>query len=211
MGGPNLLRSPVALSDQHGELIVPVIQGSRQKMGMPAINVSPTDAQAVAAYVRHVIGGIQVQGMPPSEGHKDPDILVGNVSKGKVYFDTKCSSCHSAVTDLKGIASRIPDQKRLQSTWVSGGRETEDLDPKRMPTAEVTLPSGEVIKGMAVSLDEFLITLKLADGSERSIFRSSANDPKITLQDPMQKHREMLSEYTDSDVHDVTAYLSTLK
>ncbi len=37
MGGPNLLRSQVALSDQDGELIVPIIQGSRQSMGMPAI------------------------------------------------------------------------------------------------------------------------------------------------------------------------------
>jgi cytochrome c oxidase cbb3-type subunit III len=211
MGGPNLLRSPAALSDQGGDLIVPIIQGSRQKMGMPAINISPGDAQAVAAYVRSVIGGIEVQGRPPSEGHADPDILVGNVSKGKVYFDTKCSSCHSATTDLKGIATRIPDQKRLQSTWVAGGRESENPAPGRTPSAEVTLSSGEVVSGLVVRLDEFLITLKTADGSERSIARSSTSDPKIAIRDPLEKHRQLLSEYTDSDIHDVTAYLVTLK
>src|SRR5690242_14498804 len=49
MGGPNLLRSQLALSDKEGELIVPVIQGSRQSTGMPAIQMSPADANAVAA------------------------------------------------------------------------------------------------------------------------------------------------------------------
>ena len=62
MGGPNLLRSQVALSDQDGELIVPIIQGSRQQMGMPAIPMSPDDAKAVAAYVRSVMETIGTTG-----------------------------------------------------------------------------------------------------------------------------------------------------
>jgi cytochrome c oxidase cbb3-type subunit III len=211
MGGPNLLRSPAALSDQHGEAIVPIIQGSRQKNGMPAINISPTDAQAVAAYVRTVIGGIQVQGMPPDSGRKDPDILVGDAHRGQVYFDSKCSPCHSATNDLKGIATRIPDQKRLQSTWVAGGRENDEPTPARTPKAKVTLSTGQTLEGQVVRLDEFLITLRFDDGSEQSIPRSSSSNPAIVVQDPMAKHREFLSEYTDSDIHNVTAYLATLK
>src|SRR5271170_5670674 len=66
LGGPNLLRSQIALSDQDGELILPIIQGSRQNMGMPAIGLSPEDGKAVAAYVRSVVGMIGVQGTPPS-------------------------------------------------------------------------------------------------------------------------------------------------
>lgn len=211
MGGPNLLRSPVALTDQHGELIVPIIQGSRQKMGMPAIDISEADAQAVAAYVRTVIGAIGGQGKPPSEGHVDPSILVGNVSEGKSYFDTKCSSCHSAAGDMKAFVDRIKDQKRMQSTWVEGGRETGEISAKRTPTADVTLASGEKISGLVMQIDEFLITLRLADGRERSVARTSATEPAVTIHDPMQKHREMLLEYTDKDIHDVTAYLETLK
>src|ERR1700761_4670510 len=61
LGGPNLLRSQVALSDLHGELIVPIIQGARQKMGMPKIGISVADSQVVAAYVRSVIETIQGQ------------------------------------------------------------------------------------------------------------------------------------------------------
>src|ERR1700756_518924 len=43
MGGPNLLRSQVALSDRDGELILPIIQGSRKDSGMPAIEMNPAD------------------------------------------------------------------------------------------------------------------------------------------------------------------------
>jgi cytochrome c oxidase cbb3-type subunit 3 len=211
MGGPNLLRSTVALTDQHGELIVPIILGSRQKMGMPAINVSEPDAQAVASYVRTVIGKIGGQGKPPSEGHADPSILVGNAQEGKAYFDTKCSGCHSASGDMKTFVAQTPDQKRLQSTWVEGGRDRGATSEKRIPTADVTLPSGEKISGLVLQIDEFLITLKLADGSVRSFTRSTPAKPAVAIHDPMQKHREMLTEYTDKDIHDVTAYLETLK
>src|SRR5271165_2158957 len=65
LGGPNLLRSQIALTDRDGELIVPIIQGSRQNQGMPAIDVSAEDAKAVAAYVRSVEETIGRQGMPP--------------------------------------------------------------------------------------------------------------------------------------------------
>ena len=210
MGGPNLLRSQVALADQHGELIVPIIQGSRQKMGMPAIGLSTEDAQAVAAYVRTVIGRIGVQGKPPEEGH-EPSILVGNANEGKAYFAAKCAACHSPTGDLKGLATRIPDQKRLQSTWVAGGLERGEEPDSRIPTADVTLASGERLTGQVVHIDDFLITLKLSDGTQRSIARSGRDNPQITIHNPMEKHREMLSEYTDKDIHDVTAYLVTLK
>src|SRR5215467_11758078 len=62
MGGPNLLRSQVALSDHDGELIVPVILGSRQSSGMPAISINNNDAKAVAAYVRSIEETIGRQG-----------------------------------------------------------------------------------------------------------------------------------------------------
>src|SRR4051812_44347426 len=78
LGGPNLLRSQVALSDREGELIVPIIQGSRKDSGMPAIDMNAADAAAVAAYVRSVMETIGRQGMPPDVGKAPPSILVGN-------------------------------------------------------------------------------------------------------------------------------------
>ena len=216
LGGPNLLRSQVALSDRNGELIVPIIHGSRQNMGMPAIELNDADANAVAAYVRSVIETIQGQGAPPSAGREPPSILVGNASEGKAYFQAKCSSCHSATKDLSNIAARIPDPKRLQDAWLAGGtREEEEESESAAPsartvTATVTEPSGESYEGKLVRIDDFLVTLTLADGSQRS-FRRTGGTPKVVIHDPLKVHRDLLSQYSDQDIHDVTAYLVTLK
>lgn len=215
LGGPNLLRSQVALSDLHGELIVPVIHGSRESMGMPAIGLDDADANAVAAYVRSVIETIRRQGAPPSAGEEVPSILVGNAAEGKAYFATKCSGCHSATGDLNKIAERFPDPKRLQNAWLAGASRDEPQSEGPTPTARavmatVTLASGEVVQGKLERVDDFLITLILADGSQRTI-RRDGNMPKVVIHDPLQVHRDMLSQYTDQDIHDVTAYLATLK
>jgi cytochrome c oxidase cbb3-type subunit 3 len=216
MGGPNLLRSQVALSDQNGELIVPIIEGSRQNMGMPAIGLSPEDAKTVAAYVRSVIETIGRQGTPPTAGREPPSILVGNANEGKTYFAVKCSGCHSATGDLQGIATRIPDPKTLQTAWVAGisREELRALAPgatnPRIPKVVVSLPSGENVEGQLVEIDDFLVTVQLADGTERS-FQRNGDVPKIVLHDPMKQHRDLLAQYTDKDIHDVTAYLVTLK
>jgi cytochrome c oxidase cbb3-type subunit III len=216
LGGPNLLRSQVALTDQDGELIVPIIEGSRQKMGMPAIGLGIPDAKAVAAYVRSVVETIGVQGKPPDEGRPAPSILVGNASEGKAYFAVKCSGCHSATGDLQGIATKISDPKKLQTAWVAGGQRGDDsgttpgAPTARSVTAVITLPSGATVGGQLIQIDDFLVTVALADGTEQT-FDRNGDVPKVVVHDPMKTHRDLLSEYTDKDIHDVTAYLVTLK
>lgn len=214
LGGPNLLRSQVALSDQNGELILPVIQGSRQESGMPVIPISAQDGLAVAAYIRSVVDTIGSQGRPPSIGKEAPSILVGDAIGGQAYFAAKCGSCHSATGDLKGIAARIPDPKTLQTSWVAGG-----VRRRRMPvaatnaaiaTVSVTLPSGESVEGRLIQIDDFLVTVGLADGTVRT-FRRDEDVPKVEVRDPMKAHRDLMAIYTDKDIHDVTAYLVTLQ
>lgn len=213
LGGPSLLRSQVALSDLHGELIVPIIHGARQKMGMPEIGINDADANAVAAYVRSVIETIQRQGAPPSAGQQVPSILVGNATEGKAFFAAKCSGCHSSTGDLSKIADRITDPKQLQNTWVSGGSRREQnqaTSDASTVIAKVALPSGEKFEGKLVRIDDFLITLELADGSQRT-FRRNGEIPAISIHDPLKAHRDLLPQYSDKDIHDVTAYLVTLK
>ena len=218
IGGPNLLRSQVALSDQDGELIAPIIQGSRQDAGMPAINMSPADAKAVATYVRSVMETIGRQGTPPSVGQAPPSVLVGNAAAGQEYFAAKCAACHSSTGDLQGIATRIPDPKALQNTWVSGGGGGRrggggggaNASSARTVTAVVTPESGEKVEGRLVRIDDFLVTIALPDATIRT-FRRTGAVLKIEIHDPMQGHRDLLAVYTDKDMHDVTAYLVTLK
>jgi cytochrome c oxidase cbb3-type subunit III len=212
LGGPNLLRSQLALSDQDGELILPIIQGSRQSQGMPAIDMSREDGLAVASYVRSIVATIGRQGMPPSVGQEPPSVLVGDARAGQSYFDAKCNGCHSPTGDLKGIASRIPDAKALQNRWVAGGGGRRGGGGSAPPPINVTItqPSGEKVDGRLIRIDDFLVTIALADATVRSI-RRDGDVPNVDLHDPMKRHRDLLSVYTDQDMHDVTAYLVTLK
>jgi cytochrome c oxidase cbb3-type subunit 3 len=218
-GGPNLLRSQVVLSDQDGELILPIVHGSRQAQGMDPINISDDDVRAVAEYIHSVAATIRNQGMPPTTGVAVTNVLVGDAAAGQAYFAAKCSGCHSATGDLQGLATRVPDAKALQNLWVSGGSGRgggrrggaagTGVD-RRAVVAVVTLPGGEKIEGRLVRADDFLVTLRLADNTTRS-FRRDGDKPKVEIRDPLQAHRDLLAVYTDKDMHDVTAYLATLK
>ena len=146
-------------------------------------------------------------------------MLVGNAAEGKAYFAAKCASCHSATGDLQGIATRIPDPKTLQNTWVAGRRTRWPRWTRRRGAGEpsartvtvaVTLPSGERTEGRLVRIDDFLVTVGLSDGTLRT-FRRDGDVPKVEVHDPLKAHRDLLAVYTDQDMHDVTAYLVTLK
>jgi cytochrome c oxidase cbb3-type subunit 3 len=209
MGGPNLLRSQVALTDQQGELIIPIIQGARQAQGMPNTGLNNQDAGTVAAYLRSVIATIGGQGKPPGE-EKPLNIVVGDPTRGSRYFAAHCSMCHSAEGDLKDFATRYPEPKTVQARWLTGGVLSAQAGPTGKVTAEVTTTPGNTVSGSLVHIDEFLITLRTSDGTERSYRRNGAL-PRVVVHDPLKQHKEMLPTYTDQDIHDVTAYLVTLK
>ena len=209
MGGPSLLRSQVALRDQNGEQIVPIIQGARQAMGMPKIPISIDDSNAVATYVRSVIATIGRAGVPP-ESRAPLSILTGDPVAGEAYFNLKCKSCHSPTGDLQGIASRVSDPKALQNLWVAGHPLGQARPAATIATVTVTLPSGAKVQGPLLHIDDFLVTLKLPDGTSRS-FRRNGAVPKVVVDDPLQAHKDLLPLYTDREIHDVTSYLVTLK
>jgi cytochrome c oxidase cbb3-type subunit 3 len=191
-------------------LILPIIQGSRQSQGMPAIDMSREDGLAVAAYVRSVVATIGKQGMPPSVGREAPSVLGGDARAGQAYFDAKCVGCHSPTGDLKGIATRIADPKALQNRWVAGGGGRRGGSSAHPVTVTVAQASGEKIDGRLMRIDDFLVTIAAADGTIHT-FRRVGDVPKVEVHDPLKAHRDMLSEYTDQQMHDVTAYLVTLK
>jgi cytochrome c oxidase cbb3-type subunit III len=213
-GGPSLLRSLAALSDQHGEVISPIVHGARQDKGMPGFNLTDSDTTAVAEYIHSVLAKVGTQARPP--GAIDPStlhVLVGNASAGQAFFQSKCATCHSVTGDLQGIAAKFSDPRMLQNTWVMGGGGGgrrgggENMKPS---TVTVTLASGEKLEGTLVRKDDFLVTLTLADGTRKSIARDG-DTPKIEVHDPYQAHKSLVPTLTDDNMHDVTAYLATLK
>ena len=216
MGGPNLLRSQLALSDREGEKIIPIIQSGVPGGTMPPIPMAAADAKAVAAFVRSIMGTIGGQGKPPTS-QEPPTILVGNAAEGQAYFAVKCASCHSVTGDLQGIATRIADPKMLQNTWVAGGRGGRGAaaanatpNPRRTVTATVSPAGSPAVEGRLLRMDDFVVTLEMPDGTSRS-FRRDGDIPKVVVNDPLSGHRDLLTVYTDKDVHNLTAYLVTLK
>lgn len=217
MGGPNLLRSPVVLMDQAGELILPIVRGERKERGMPALPLQDDEVRAVAEFIHNVLSLGRGQGAPPESDLPPPNSIVGDASAGQQYFGAKCSTCHSPAGDMKGLATRVPEGKELQNFWVTGGVTSgrRGGGPGAAPdsktvTAAVTLPAGETVEGPILRIDNFLITLRLADGSQRS-FRRDGDRPKVVIKDPLEPHKAMLPTLTDKDMRDVTAYLATLK
>ena len=153
--------------------------------------------------------------MPPEVGLPPPSILVGDAKAGQAYFATKCVSCHSVTGDLQGIATKLSDARTLQNTWVGGGGRGRGPAPPgapsaRTPTVIVTLPSGEKVEGRLIRIDDFIVSLSLADGGVRT-FRRNGEDPKVEVRDPMKGHRDLLAIYTDKDIHDLTSYLVTIQ
>ena len=218
LGGPNLLRSELALNDKAGELMFPVIKNGRPGTQMVPTALPDPDIRAVIAFVHDLQAKIGGQGDPPPGQEVELNIVVGDAKAGEAYFGARCATCHSASGDLKGIATRAGQPKALQNLWVSGGRAVARGGgaarpagaPRAVTTATVTLPSGETVKGTLLRLDDFLVTIAQADGSQRT-FRRAGDTPKIEIADPLEGHRALLGALTDADMHNVTAYLVTLK
>jgi cytochrome c oxidase cbb3-type subunit III len=222
IGGPNLLRSQLVLNDQHGELILPVVQKGRMNPGMPVMPPLPLpddDVKAIAEYIHAVAATMRGQGSPPPGAEVELNIVVGDANAGRAYFQSKCSTCHSATGDLQGIASKITSPLLLQNLWITGGggggrggRGGGGAGGGDRPqvTVVVTPKSGPGVEGRLDRIDDFLVVLTPSDGIQRS-FRRDGADPKVEIRDPLEGHKKLLTEYTDKDIHDVTAYLVTLK
>jgi cytochrome c oxidase cbb3-type subunit III len=220
LGGPNLLRSQLILGDQAGEAVVPLVQNGRTTPGagtMPALPLAVSDIKAVAEYLHSVIATSQPQGAPPAGPQHALNLLVGSARAGRRYFEQQCQDCHSVTGDLAGIGSRVPNPELLQNSWVSA-RRSGPADPQADPTprqvrVRVDLAGGESVSGSLQRIDDFVVSLVTSDGEYRSFTRRSAT-PRITaieIKDPLERHHKLFSLLTDKSMHDVTAYLVTLK
>jgi hypothetical protein len=79
----------------------------------------------------------------------------------------------------------------------------------RPPTVTVTEPGQPPVAGALGRIDDFVVSLTTADGLHRS-FRITPRT-KVEVNDPLGPHKDLLRKYTDADIHNVTAFLATLK
>jgi len=202
--GPDLTRSRLVAEDVRGDKISPLLRTGRTDKGMPAFMLSDTDVAAIVAFIHDQKSKAETQG----GGRRNvdaTDLQTGNIEAGRLYFNGVggCARCHSPSGDLAGIGGRYQGLQLLQRMlYPSGGRAPAP------PKVTVTLPSGAVVTGKLAYRDEFTISITDSDGWRRSW---PTNQVKFTVDEPLNAHFDQLAKYTDNDMHNVFAYLQTLK
>ncbi|MCU1337942.1 MAG: cytochrome c, class [Bryobacterales bacterium] len=201
--GPDLVRSEIVLDDEQGSLIGPVIRKGRPNEGMPAFDLPDPQIQDLAAFLRE-----RTQAAINRNAYAIQDVLTGDRKAGEAYFNGagRCNTCHSAAGDLAGIASRFqPVQLQTRFLYPRGGRGGAPARPTIVTVKPVT---GRAVSGTLEFIDDFTLGLRDAEGYYRSFPRDSV---KVDIKDPLAAHAQLLRQYTDKNMHDVLAYLATLK
>jgi cytochrome c oxidase cbb3-type subunit III len=200
--GPDLIASLVTLHDEDGVEIGRFVRGPEHSK---TVKIDTSDAQMgdIAAYLHSRViyasgrGNVHVS-----------EVLVGDAKAGEQYFNGAggCNKCHSLGGDLKGVGDKY-DPPTLQERLVMprGGRGGGGRG-----SATVTMASGETVKGTTLLLTDFYVTLRLTDGSTKTWAREHGV-PKVEVADPLQAHVDIMTRLSDSDMHNLTAYLATLK
>jgi cytochrome c oxidase cbb3-type subunit 3 len=173
---------------------------------MPAFSLTEDDLTAIIAFIHDQ----QAEAATATGGRRAVDVSdlqTGSADAGRRYFEAACTKCHSPGDDLAGLATRVQGLQLLQRMLYPGAGRAPGTGPKR-PTVTVTPRGGAAITGTLAYRDEFTIALTDAGGWHRSWPTSQVT---FTVDDPLQAHVEQLGKYTDADMHDVLAYLQTLK
>lgn len=201
---PDLVRSPLVNHDDRGNLIAPVIRNGRPDKGMPAFSTLKGNQIAdVVAFLHHQASAALHSADVPGD-YPVAKMLTGNAQQGKIFFEGAggCSNCHSVTKDLAHVATKY-SAVDLQQHIVYPSREDTDVR-----TAVVTTADGQRYEGKLRQLDEFSIALVCGDGWYRSWQLSQV---KTEVKDPLEAHRGLMGKYTDADIHNLFAYLETMK
>lgn len=208
-GGPNgadLVRSLVVLHDRYGSELGPFLKKGHPTQSTPSANFTAAQVADLSHFVHQRLNDT----LRTSPTFHAQNVLTGDPKAGEAFFNGagKCNTCHSPAGDLKGFGAKydaIDAQQRFLFPRPGIGR---GASIKRVMVT-VTPPSGAAVTGVLDRIDDFNVSLRDAAGEYHSWVRSPA--VKVKIDDPYQAHAELLDQYTDKNMHDITAYLETLK
>ena len=209
--GPDLTRSELVAQDVRGDKLAPLIRTGRTNAGMPAFgHLKAEELNAIIAFLHG-----QMEKFAELGGGRRSvdaaDLATGNTSAGRDYFngEGKCSSCHSATGDLAGIGKRLQGLNLLRRILypAGGGRPGAGQSPSKM-RATFLLPSGQTVVAPVVAEDDFTVTVLDPLGARQTYQKTAV---KVKIDDPLSAHFDRLEKYTDADIHNIYAYLESLK
>ena len=207
--GPDLVRSLIVLKDRYGDTIGPFLRKGHPTQSSSA-NLDETKIVDLSHFLHQKVGDTLRTG----PYNKVLNVLTGDPKAGEAYFNGagKCNTCHSPTGDLAGIGKKYdPPVLQLKFVFpqtVAFGRGLT-TGAKKPVIVAVTTPSGERVSGVLDHIDDFSVSLRDASGQYRSFKRSP--ELRVEKSDPYAAHVALLDQYTDKDIHDVVAYLETLK
>jgi cytochrome c oxidase cbb3-type subunit 3 len=174
--------------------------------GMPAFpNLTQAEVSDLATF-------LHVQLLSAKSAAPTLSILVGDAGAGERYFQAHCNGCHAADKDLQGIGTRYNEktlQARIVNPRAAGGGGAPA--PKDVPIeATVHVRTGPSVSGQLLGLSDFFVTIRESGGARRT-FARDGRFPEVTLNDPLQAHFDFMRTCSDADLHNLTAYLVTLK
>ena len=209
--GPNLMRSDVLLRDRNASELGPFLKkGHTLQSGRPTSSLTDTQIEELSHFLHQRLNEILAKGIG---FFKSSQVLTGDATAGAAYFngDGKCSTCHSPTTPtLAGIGGRYsPVDLQQRFLFPPRGGRGGAPNPATAITVTVTPSTGPAVSGNLVQMDDFDVTLRDASGAVRVFHR--APGMKVVKTDPLRAHQLLLDTITDKQMHDVVAYLATLK
>jgi cytochrome c oxidase cbb3-type subunit III len=207
--GPDLTRSALVASDVRGNKLGPMIRAGRPDKGMPPFTLPDTEMIAIVAFIHDA----KVKAEALGGGRRSveaADLQTGNSAAGKSYFNGAggCATCHQVTGEFATVGARYQGLPLLQRMLYPGsGARTNNPQPAP-PVMTIKTNDGKTVTGKLVYRDEFTITVMDADGWTRSWPVAAVT---ISGDDPLKAHVDQLGKYTDADMHDVYAFLATLR
>jgi mono/diheme cytochrome c family protein len=214
--GPNIIRSAVVNRDRTsfipGSVLGPFLgKGHPTQSGMPSGTFTEREAVALAHFLRQQVNDT----MRGSPIFVPGDVLTGDAKAGEAFFTGEggCGSCHNSKSrSLAGLRSRagstVNVQQRMLFPMGGGGRGRGGPNPNPT-TVALSSPSGPPISGVLVAQDSFYVTVQDAAGQIHVVKRTPGMRMETT--NPYQAHIDLLDRLTDKNIHDLVAYLETLK
>jgi mono/diheme cytochrome c family protein len=202
--GPNLVRSVLVLHDEKGEEIGPVIKNGRPQGGMPGFpTLGQDDLYNISQYLHLQVELAANRVTYGATYGALRNEVSGDAAKGEQFFKSAggCANCHSVTDDLAKIGAKFPQASALQSRFLW------PATPGRAKVT-VTLASGESIAGTVRTMNDFDVSITDAKGGYHQWPRDQV---KVQVEDRLSGHRALLPKYSDADIHNLTAYLVTLK
>ncbi len=199
--GANLIRSDMMWSDRYGSDLGPYLaKGHPTQSGAPSNSLSKIQVAELSHFIHQRLYDT-LRGSPIFNVQ---NVLTGNVKEGEAFFngEGKCAACHSITGDLAGFG-KTNNPVNIQQRFVFPRARTQKK------TVTVTPANGAAITGTPLHLDDFNVSLRDARGEYHSWKRTPSL--KVVVNDPLQAHIALLDKITDKNMHDIVAYLESLK